>query len=340
MTLLFMKTTNRIKTVLFIFIASLGFNSFIFAGETRISHRLPENVLPCLGCWFWHEHDFEEEGYKDFVDLVSQHSPYNFLTASLRVPLRELTDAKVHSQIKAAAIYAKNQGVSVVMDLDTRLARRAFQAKYPDELQQMLLLQEIELSGERDTETVVRSRGLNDHYTSNTTPYISLQGSLLRVYSYNCKTEGIDPESLTDITNVCKTISESSEAVRVRIPSGEPLKGHKACVMVSFTHLAADVFAPHLLEFQRQILREYADAPLAGACKDEWGFPPCFDGNPAKDQYWYSKYRAEEYTKRTGGRDLLSDCLLMFKGIEGRASATGSPRSIILWKCHGSGMEP
>jgi hypothetical protein len=71
------------------------------------------------------------------------------------------------------------------------------------------------------------------------------------------------------------------------------------------------------MEFQREIIRQYADVPLAGVFKDEWGFPPCFDGSPAKDQFWYSRFRAQAYAEIAGGRDLISDCLLMFKGIKG-----------------------
>ncbi len=86
--------------------------------------------------------------------------------------------------------------------------------------------------------------------------------------------------------------------------------------MVSFRHLAADVFAPSLISFQREIIDRYADLPLAGISKDEWGFPPCFKSTI--NEFWYSKHRANAYAKRTGGRDLLEDCLLMYLGIEGR----------------------
>ena len=74
------------------------------------------------------------------------------------------------------------------------------------------------------------------------------------------------------------------------------------------------------MEFQREIIKQYADVPLAGAFKDEWGFPPCFDGSPAKNQFWFSRFRAQAYAQRTGGRDLLADCLLMHLGIKGHVS--------------------
>lgn len=285
--------------------------------DQPISHRLPEGVLPVLGCWFWHEREFEPEGYIEFLDLICNYSPYNLLTTSLRVPLKELTDEEVHSQIRKAALYAREQCVPLVMDLDVRLARRAFEAQYPEELQQMLLFQEAESTG-KDITLEVRSRELSDHYTHRTTPYVSLGGSLLRVYSYRRGLDGIEPKTLKEIPMSSCRVEASSAVVKVSIPGNVAEPGYLICAAVTFDHLAADVFAPHLLEFQRRILKQYADVPLAGACKDEWGFPPCFDGNPAKDQFWYSRYRAGEYAQITGGRELLADCLLMSKGIQGR----------------------
>src|SRR5690606_25185888 len=80
------------------------------------------------------------------------------------------------------------------------------------------------------------------------------------------------------------------------------------------------VFAPHLLDFQREVLEKYADLPLAGACKDEWGFPPYYPRFYTEDSrdFWYSSHRADAYKQRTGGRDLLSDCLLMAFPIKGK----------------------
>jgi hypothetical protein len=72
------------------------------------------------------------------------------------------------------------------------------------------------------------------------------------------------------------------------------------------------------MEFQQKLIRTYADVPLAGACKDEWGFPPNYNGNPQRDQFWYSSHRAEAYAERTGGRELLADLLLMHRGFQGK----------------------
>ncbi len=296
--------------ILFILFASLQ------ASMKNIPHRLPDGVMPELGCWFWQKPEFEPEGYRAFIDKVSLHSPYNLLTTSLRIADKELRDADVHDQIKAAAIYARQKGVPIVMDLDVRLARRAFQSAYPEELQQMLMLREVKFSAEDSTDVIVHSLDLNDHYTHRTTHYIPISGELMRAYSYTRDDNGIDPQTLRDITVRCTVVSSTKDSVHVRIP-GDGNPKTRVCVMVSFAHLTPDVFAPHLIEFQREIVRQYADVPFAGAAKDEWGFPPDSDGNPQKNQFWYSRYRALAYAARTGGRDLLADCLLMYAGIKG-----------------------
>ena len=277
--------------------------------------RLPNDVMPVQACWFWGEDEFKPDGYKEFINQATLHSPYNILSASVRLFGRETTNDAVHDQFKLAAEYASNNGISMVADLDVRTARRTFESKFPDELQEMLLLKEVKISPLTNAETIIASKDLNDHYTGNTTHYIPLYGKLLRVYSYMLGPEGIDPNSLKDITRNCVVVTSSRDSVKVRIPADE--KNTQATVLVSFTHLYPDVFAPHLMKFQREIIRQYADVPLAGVFKDEWGFPPCFDENRAKSQFWYSRFRAKAYAQRTGGRDLLTDCLAMHLGIKG-----------------------
>jgi hypothetical protein len=283
---------------------------------TKVSACLPDHVLPVQACWFWSEDEFAADGYKTYIDSISLHSPFNLISASVRHFGRETTSDAVHKQMKLAAEYASEKGISIVADLDVRTARRAFESQYPDGLQEMLLLKEIGISEETDTEITVFSKTLTDHYTGRTTPYIPLYGKLLRVYSYISDEEGIEANSLEDITRNCIVENSCNDSVRVQIPAGQ--KNTKACVMVSFTHLYPDVFAPHITAFQREIIRRYSDVLLVGVFKDEWGFPPCFDGSPAKDQFWYSRFRAQAYSDRTDGRDLLSDCLLMHRNIKGK----------------------
>ena len=131
--------------------------------------------------------------------------------------------------------------------------------------------------------------------------------------------DGILPDTVRDITSKCTIKEATSKKVTVELPCDEGAKDRQACVIAAFTHLTPDVFAPHLLSYQREIFEQYADAGLAGTCKDEWGFPRLDGfGCPEKNDYWYSRYRSKAYTERTGGRDLVRDCLLMYMGERGR----------------------
>ena len=145
---------------------------------------------------------------------------------------------------------------------------------------------------------------LSDHYSGGRIPkYDALESSLLRIYSYSGNEEGIEPESLVDITDECDIIYLVKDSLRISVPPSTDGR-YYASVMVSFTIFYPDIFSPHLMKFQRDIIRQYADVPLAGVCKDEWGFSPYFPKYADENtyDYWYSKYRAQDYAARTSGR--------------------------------------
>jgi hypothetical protein len=281
--------------------------------------QLPPEVPPVIVAWFWQQPEFTADGYRVFLDLMAEHSGANVLATSLRAPQKEVTDAGVREQIRKAASYARSRGLGIAMDLDVRLAREAFRAAYPDELQEMLRLRTVTLNQAGTVTVRVASSDLSDHYTGRTTHYIPLSGRLLRAYSFQLDNQGIRSDSVRDITQSrCQVRVASKHEVVVDIDCDPDLVGYSVAVAVSFTHLTPAVFAPHLMSFQQEIIESYADVDLVGVCKDEWGFPPCFDGCPDKNDYWYSKYRAEAYAQQTGGRDLVRDCLLMTYGEPGR----------------------
>jgi hypothetical protein len=281
----------------------------------QVLHHLPDNVLPVIGAWFWDGNDF-----KKYLDQVNINSCFNLLSTATRS--RDITDANVHNQIKLAVAYAKELGIKIALELDPRVVRDKFESMYPDELQESLWLKEVKLSKNDPVETVVESIYLSDHMTGRKTSYISLRGSLLRVYSYIKTADGIDPNTIKDITKECIIKTSSKDSIVVRIPANGKNSQLQACVMVSFTHLTPDVFAPHLMEFTREIIRDYSDIPLAGGMRDEWGYPPSTSSDRMAfgNHFWYSKFYASAYAKKTGGRDLLDDCLLMYVGIKGQES--------------------
>ncbi len=269
---------------------------------------------PVIGAWFWEEGTLGPDGYKPFLDAAAAHSPYTLLSTACRTA--EVVEPKVHAQADKAVRYAAAAGLKVALEVDIRLARQAFRASYPDEEQEELVLKMAEFPKDGPAEVAFQGVDTGDHMNGSLPAYECLTTRLVRVYSFVKGPAGIDPATVRDITG--EGVVESAEGPRklaVRVPA-QP--GRVACVIASHTCLTPDVFAPHFLEYQRGIIKQYADLPLAGIMKDEWGFPPDHTGNPAHDRYWYSKPMAAAYAKVSGGRDLVRDALLMCAGEQGR----------------------
>ena len=269
---------------------------------------------PGIGCWFWTDKEFAPEGYRDFVDKAEKYSAFGLLTTSIRAPV-EVTDPKVHDQIKRASQYARAHDQAIVMDLDARLARGAFMRRYPEELQEIVRLREVGLRESGDVEFLVATVGGGDHYTFRAPPYYPVASRLLRVYAYVREPGGVVPASVEDITARCKVVQADAKGLKVVIPCGAGDKGRTACVMAAHSLFTPDVFAPHLIEFERAILDQYADVALAGACKDEWGFP---GGMADAHNLWFSAPMAKAYAQRRPGHELARDLLLMSLGETGR----------------------
>ncbi len=297
------------------------------AGSTAarsFQRRLPrqdQNAIktswPGIGCWFWGAAEFEPNGYKRFLDLHSEGSRFQLLTTSIRHPV-EVTEPRVHDQIKAAAEYARSKGMEMVMDLDVRLARSAFQREHPGEMQELVRLRETPLAGQGDVTLFVESINLGDHYTFQARGYDSLSARVLRVYSYAVGPDGLQSDTVRDVTRRCAVAQADAKGVRVVLSCRPEDAGRNACVLAAFTLFTPDLFAPHLIPFERNILGQYRDVPLAGACKDEWGFPGRFQ--PRTDDLFYSSSMADAYARRRPGRDLVRDLLLMAKGQKERAT--------------------
>ncbi len=270
---------------------------------------------PVIGAWFWTREVLEPEGFKPFLDAAAAHSPYTLLTTSCRHA--EVVEPRVHDQVGKAVQYANSLGLEVALEVDIRLARQAFRARYPDEQQEELVLKMAEFPKEGAAEVVFQGSDTGDHMNGSLSKYECLTTRLVRVYSFVRGPEGLDPATVKDITGdgVVAT-AEGRLKLTVRVPA-QP--GRDACVIASHTCLTPDVFAPHFLDYQRGLIRQYADLPLAGIMKDEWGFPPDHTGNPAHDRYWYSLAMAAAYAKAAEGRELVRDALLMFAGEKGRA---------------------
>ncbi len=265
---------------------------------------------PAITTWFWSEEEFKPEGYKRVIDRHYQFSKFDLLTVSIRYPMEKdryslsILDSSVHAQIKAAAEYAAERGIGLVFQLDEPFAREEFAKKYPDELQELVSIREIALTDHDTAEIRISSINLGGFYEP-------LHWKLLRVYMYDK-----DDKMIGDITKRATMVQSGKNAVKILVKCNAGDSGYKARILTSYSILKADVFAPHLIEFEKDILMKYAEAKLAGICKDEWGFPNRFD--PSPNDLWYSKFMAAEYEKRRPGHDLLADMCLMYKEEKGK----------------------
>ncbi len=279
----------------------------LFAGAV-----LPAVVPPALGCYFVHQEDLDPSTARAYLDLVAAHSGFTHLTTSMRIPKGELTDEFIHEAIRGIAEYAATLHIGIVMDLDVRLAREAFRREHPNELQEMLRIREKPRQPDGDTLFEIAAETPSDHYTFQAIPYVPVASRLVRAYAFTRTPQGIDMNSLVDITAACRIEEQGKNTIRIAVPD-KATERPAVCVCVAFAHLTPDVFAEHLLDYQRGLLRRYAEVKLAGACKDEWGFPPCFDGTPKHDDFWYSEAMAGAY-RTIADRDLVRDCVAVYAG--------------------------
>jgi hypothetical protein len=271
----------------------------------QMNNRLPPNLPPEIHAWFVRDEFFAQEGYRAQLDLFADHTNFGMLTTSIRSPAHEVVLPGTHDQVKLAVEYAHRRGIRIALDLDIRVARRAFQQRHPDQQQWMLRLRSFALPVAPDVRLQIESSALRDHMGQ----YEVLRGRLMRVWTRSSQ------EGVRQVKEGCVAGEESNQRVVVKCAPEAVQGGAELIIAVAFEYRTPDVFAPDFLTFQNGILTQYRDIPLDGTMKDEWGFPPVYNQGPKDGDFWYSKTLAAEYAK-TGGRDFLDDCLLMWLGGE------------------------
>lgn len=270
--------------------------------------------VPPIACWFWTDVEFNGDGYKPFIEKFAKHSSVGLITASLRYH-GELTDPAVRNQISQSARYADAHGLGLVMDLDVRLARKQFVERFPDQLQELVLVREFGQPEGDVSKLIVELPTFHDHYTHGRDPFAPVASRVLKVYSYEKVNGRIKKGSVKDVTDLSR-VHAGSDQIELSIPARETGGNRTLCALVAVTLNTPDVFAPDLLDYQRNIIRSYKDSGLVGAAKDEWGFPGRV--NPPTTDLWFSSSMANHYRKRNRGRDLTRDLLLMAIGEQGR----------------------
>jgi hypothetical protein len=259
------------------------------------SYRLSASFPPEIFEWLWMEREFQPNGYQRLLDQIAQQTTFNVLTGFLCTPAREITSAETHDQIKRAVGYAHSLGFRVAFDLDVRHARGTFHKRYPDQQQWMLRVRDLPDGGRVE----VRPLRLHDHMTWPGHEYEPLRGRVLGIF--NRALEPLQPQALQEL----------KDRVVVELPAGRP-----GAVVVGFEHRVADVFAPNLESFERELFERYKDVGLDGLLKDEWGFPPVYGLGPKEGDFWYSK-AFDEAWRNAGGSSLVRDAVLMYLGYGG-----------------------
>lgn len=259
---------------------------------------------PRLGCWFLGRPElFTDEGAREFLAATAGSGSFNLFSASTRYDI-EVTDDAFHDFMKRTTAEARDRfDAGILLDLDIRMARRAFEAKYPALYQQKLVFGETAFA-DGEASVVLAAETLTDHYTGGSVPYLVRGNKLVGAWTYEKNSDGeIIPETLVDVTSRVAVDSPHVNQLGVKLTDD----GKFLAAACAFDYLYPDVFSPELISFEKEILHKYADVDLAGCCKDEWGFPPCFNAKNAHHEFWYSPNMAAAYAQAYSGRVLLTD---------------------------------
>jgi hypothetical protein len=263
------------------------------AADDKFPIRDPRCDIPVLAPWApGTDSSAEPGGYREYIDMIAEHSDYTIIGADCNRLGRDR--AYQRQYMKEAAAYAKGKGIGLALYVSIQHFMGEFAAAYPAEMQERLDCKEVDLLAEGKVEANGRGR-------------------LLRAYSYIRRDGMIEAGTVEDITPSC------TGQGTVSIPCSEKTRGRKACLMFAEAVPHPALFSPHIAEFQEKIIREWVvELGCVGSVIDEGGLPTGLEGGPNGNFYWYSKPMAEVYAKETGGRDLLRDYLLMWRGEAGR----------------------
>jgi hypothetical protein len=282
------------------------------------SHRIPRLIHPEIAFFAIGERDFaSDEGWRGLIDLLARHGMYNLLTVTMRVEGHAITEAATRTLFGRLVEHARQRGLEVALDLDPRLARGEFRRRYPDEQQRVVYLQRCPLQ-DGSAEFAIEPERWSDHMTGNGTPYLVEKGRFVRAEARQIDAEGlVVAESRRDVGDRVEMSQADAEGVRGRL--SEVREADELLVLAEFELFSPDVFSPHLLAYQRELLEAYAELPLGGVIKDEWGFPPTVKSIVEHRAFWYSRFYEEAYWRESGGRSLLDDLPLMATPVRGCA---------------------
>ena len=284
--------------------------------EIEENHRIPRLIHPEIAFFAIGERDFaSDDGWRGLIELLARHGMYNLLTVTMRVEGHAIAETATRALFERLVNHARQRGLEVALDLDPRLARGEFRRRYPDEQQRIVYLQRCSLQ-DGGAEFAVEPDQWHDHMTGNGTPYLVERGRFVRAEVRKIDAEGqVIAESRRNVADLVEGCQADAAGVHGRV--SEVREADELLVLVEFELFSPDVFSPHLLAYQRELLEAYAELPLGGVIKDEWGFPPTVKSIVEHRAFWYSPFYEEAYLRESGGRSLLDDLPLMAIPVRG-----------------------
>ena len=299
---------------------------FYSENEGRNLRRLPSWIVPENAFISLSNVDFEDPSnatQRRMFEMFRDKSDWNVITYTLRC-WPDLSSPEVQKRVAAAAKWATDMGVELLMDIDPRIMRDAFLARWPDDC---LKMRQFALA-DPDASGTARFRAeqdhMQDHMCWGREPYSGWKpGRFVAAYAV----KGKDISSLRPLpaSDIVSTTNSVTGVVR-GLAAGETLLAE-----VEFSLKAPDPYSPNLLPFTREMMRRYRDLGVHGAMRDEWGFMGPRATMQAHRAFWYSKPFAAAYGRISGGRDYGQDIRALALGVDTQdayRSATAYIRTI------------
>ena len=285
-----------------------------FYGENvgKALRRIPSWVVPENAFVGLSNSDFEDESgatQKRIFDAYRDRSDWNVITYTLRcVP--DLSSPEVQRRVAVAATRAKEMGIELLMDIDPRIMRNEFFARWPEDC---LRLRQFEIV-KPDADGTARFRAVEDFMQDHmcwgaNCPYSGWrEGRLVAVSAV----KGKDLSTLRALSAEGVVCTSNSVSGIVRgLASGETLLAE-----VEFPLYGPDPYSPNLVPFTREMMLRYRKLGVQGAMRDEWGFMGPRKTVQEHRAFWYSKPFAEAYARISGGRDYGKDIMALALGVE------------------------
>ncbi|MBR4611466.1 MAG: hypothetical protein IKO40_01990, partial [Kiritimatiellae bacterium] len=316
--------------------------------DGKVVRRLPIDVLPeNVFLWFTNR-DFAD-GMKVFDRLADEcfaQSTYNCVTFTLRCN-PDLSDVQTLEATRKFFAKAHASGLKVYMDTDPRRARREFLARWPDERQGVVSVV-VAAPTNGVASFAYEFKDAEDHMTSGgTASYRPLSARVAAAFAARRGADGSPDLSSRRTVEIKERASmrhwqvpdnegcgQMDHAAATVTATAGGLAGDEVLVaVVEADYDTADVFSPHLIPFERELMARYKDLGADGGMRDEWGFIP--DYRPDLRTYWWSPNLAAAYRAATG-RDLMDDFPLMAVGPSGDAARSAAIRAymrLLLDRC-------